>query len=171
MIEYKKKFLNDEMLTPSYAIRPLLKYLDKNMVIWECTDFGNSNITRVLRENGFKVVSTWKDDVDFLEDTVDFDFDMIVTNPPYSIKNDFIKKCYEYGKPFCLLLPITSLEGTARGALYRKYGLELLVFDKRCNFEYDINSKNNWFNTSWFCWKVLPEKLIFEELNKEEDVK
>lgn len=169
MIEYRQKFLNDEMYTPDYVILPLLKYLNKDMLIWECTDFGNSNITKVLKENGFKVVATGKEDIDFLEEEANFDFDMIITNPPYSLKDEFIKKCYDYGKPFCLLLPITSLEGRKRGKMYRENGLEVLVFDRRCNFIYEKNEQNNWFNTSWFCWKVLPRELIFEELNKKGD--
>ena len=80
----------------------------------------------------------------------------------------FIKKCYEYNKPFALLLPLTSLEGINRGKMYRENGIELLVFDRRCNFIYNNVKKSNWFNTSWFCHNVLPNKLIFEELNKEE---
>lgn len=165
MISYIK---NDEYYTPEYAVKPLLKYLPKDKVIWECTDFGNSNITKILKENGYKVVSTNKKEIDFLNDNVDFDFDIIITNPPYSLKDDFLKRCYEYGKPFCLLLPITSLEGIKRGKLFRENGIELIVLDKRCNFIYENNEKkNNWFNTSWFCYKVLPRELIFEELIKE----
>ena len=68
-----------------------------------------------------------------------------------------------------MLLPITSLEGIKRGKMYREKGIELLVFDRRCNFIYDKVKKSNWFNTSWFCWKVLPKQLIFEELQNGSD--
>ena len=166
MIDYMKKEKNDELYTPEYAIFPLLKYLPKNIKIWECTDYGESNITKVLKDNGYEVISTHKKDFDFLNDETDFEFDMIITNPPYSLKDEFIKKCYEYNKPFALLLPLTSLEGINRGKMYRENGIELLVFDRRCNFIYDNAKKSNWFNTSWFCWNVLPQQLIFEELNK-----
>lgn len=166
MIDYMKNVKNDELYTPEYAIKPLLKYLPKNKIIWECTDYGSSNITKVLKNNGYKVVNTNKAEIDFIQDNVDFKFDMIITNPPYSLKDEFIKRCYEYGKPFCLLLPITSLEGIERGKMFRKHGIELLVFDRRCNFIYDNAKKSNWFNTSWFCYKVLPKQLMFEELQK-----
>lgn len=167
MIDYMKNIKNDELYTPEYAIRPLLKYLkNKNITIWECTDYGASNITKVLIDGGFKVIKTHKKDFDFLNDTPNFDFDMIITNPPYSLKDEFIKKCYEYKRPFALLLPITSLEGIERGKMFRENGIELLVFDRRCNFIYNNAKKSNWFNTSWFCWNVLPKQLIFEELNK-----
>lgn len=141
MISYIQNEKNDELYTPEYAILPLLKYLKKDVKIWECTDFGESNITKILKNNGYDVVSTHKNNFDFLMDTPDFDFDMIITNPPYSLKDEFISKCYEYGKPFCLLLPITSLEGVKRGKMFRKNGVELLVFDKRCNFIYNNAKK------------------------------
>ena len=166
MIDYMQKEKNDELYTPEYAIFPLLKYLPKNIKIWECTDYGESNITKVLKNNGYEVISTHKKDFDFLNDETDFEFDMIITNPPYSLKDEFIKKCYEYKKPFALLLPLTSLEGINRGKMYRENGIQLLVFDRRCNFIYEKKKKSNWFNTSWFCWNVLPKQLIFEELNK-----
>lgn len=166
MIDYMKKEKNDELYTPEYAIIPLLKYLPKNIKIWECTDFGDSNITKVLKNNEYEVISTHKKDFDFLKDQADFDFDMIITNPPYSLKNEFIEKCYEYNKPFCLLLPLTSLEGVKRGKLFRKNGIEVIILDKR--IRYIKKSKTNWFNSSWFCWNVLKDKLIFEEVKENE---
>ena len=162
MIDYMKKEKNDELYTPEYAIKPLIKYLPKNIKIWECTDYGSSNITKVLKENGYEVITTHKDNFDFLKDKADFEFNMIITNPPYSLKDEFIEKCYEYDKPFCLLLPITALEGIQRGKYWKKYGIDLLVFDKRIEYM----NKSCYFNTSWFCYNVLPKQLIFEELNK-----
>lgn len=168
LINYIKKGPQDEVYTPECAIIPLIKYLPKNAIIWECTDYGSSNITKILKDNGFKVISTHKNNFDFLTDDPEFDFDIIITNPPYSLKDEFLKKCYEYKKPFALLLPLTALEGIKRNALYKKYGLNLIVFDKRINF---LNQKkNNWFNTSWFTYKIdlgyENGLLRFEELKQ-----
>lgn len=111
---------NDELYTPSYAVEPLVKYLPKGLTIWECTDFGESQITRVLKDNGYKVVSTRKKDFDFLKDSPDFEWDMIVTNPPYTLKDEFLERAYSYNKPFAMLLPITALEGAKRGGYLGK---------------------------------------------------
>ena len=160
----KQHTLNDEIYTPEYAIKPLLKYIPYRCVVWECTDYGESNIAKVLRDNGFIVISTSKKTLDFLKDTSHFHFDMIITNPPYSLKDEFLKKCYEYKKPFALLLPITALEGKNRHNLYRKYGIEVIILDKRINF---LNNKRScWFNTSWFCWNICDKELNFEKLEK-----
>ena len=52
MVNYMKTEKNDELYTPTYAVKPLLKYLPKNITRWECTDFGGSNITKVLCGGG-----------------------------------------------------------------------------------------------------------------------
>ena len=82
---------------------------------------------------------------------------------PRSIKTEFIKKCYEYKKSFALLLPLTALEGVERSIMFSEYGIELLVFDKRIDF---TGKKACWFNTSWFCHSILPEKLMFCQLKE-----
>jgi len=164
MIDYMKKPRYDKLYTPKYAIAPLLPYFKKfkNKIFWECTDFGKSNITKVLQKNGFKVITS------HISEGKDFfkyqpkEWDILITNPPYSLKDKFLERAYSLNKPFCFLLPITTLEGIKRGKLFRRCGVELLVLDRRINFM--KNKKACWFNTSWFCWKVLPEKLIFAEL-------
>ena len=162
MINYTKNVKNDELYTPKEAIEPILKYLDKDKIYWECTDFGDSNIRKVLVKNGFKVIATKKEEIDFLKDDPSFKFDVIITNPPYSIKDKFIRRCYELDKPFMLLLPITALEGKERNKLYKKNGLELIVLNKRINFIKE--KKNVWFNTSWFCHQICKKQLNFEEV-------
>jgi len=143
------------------ALLPLIKYLPPPpLIIWECTDFGESKITKMLSELGYTVISTHRKDFNFLTHKADFEFDMIITNPPYSLKDGFLKKCYEYGKPFALLLPITALEGIERGKMYREHGIDLIILDRRINFM--AGKSGNWFNTSWFTWGILDKSLIFE---------
>ncbi len=172
MINYMQSAKNDELYTPEYAIKPLLKYLnewimfeERKPIIWECTDYGSSNITKVLKENGYEVITTHLNtNFDFLKDNPTFKYDIIITNPPYSLKDEFLARCYELNKPFALLLPLTALEGINRGKMFREHGIELLVLDRRCDFL--DNKKSNWFNTSWFCKNILPRDLIFEEMIK-----
>lgn len=168
MIAYMQRPKNDEVFTPDYAIKPLLKYINKDWVVWEPTDFGGSRITELLRENGNKVLTSHiKDNQNFFEYEPEEHYEIIITNPPYSLKTEFLKRAYELNKKFCFLLPITSLEGKARGKIYRDNNqeLEILVFDGRVEF---YEGKNTiYFNTSWFCRNVLPEQLIFCELKKE----
>ena len=167
LIDYIKRGTNDELYTPNEAIVPIIKYLDDNKfkTVWECTDYGSSKITEMLREKGFTVITSHTNtNKSFFDYEPTEDYDVIVTNPPYSLKDEFLERAYELNKPFMMLLPITAFEGIVRGKLFRENGVEVLVFDKRINFMKEQGKKGAWFNTSWFCNKVLPEKLIFNKL-------
>jgi len=163
MINYIKNEIYDEFYTPPIAIYPLLKYIDRNIfkIVWEPTDFGGSEIVRVLKEHNFEVISSHISNGQNFFEYEPEKYDLIVTNPPYSLKTEFLRRVYDLGKPFCFLLPITTLEGRERGELFRKYGIQVIVLDRRINFSQ--TKKNVWFNTSWFCWGLnLPKDLIFE---------
>jgi hypothetical protein len=171
MKDYMQADKYDEFFTPAYAVEPLLKYIPKKWTAWEPTDsLGKSEITKALRKNGNKVVSTGKKTIDFLSgDAPAGRFDCIVTNPPYSLKDDFLLRCFELEKPFALLLPITALEGVRRGKLFNEMGerLGVLVLDRRVEF----TGGSVWFNVSWFCCGILPRQLVFERLEKPVEAK
>ena len=154
----QNKEKSDEYPTPSYALLPLLEYLPKDKVIWECTDTSGS-ISSFLNEKGYNVVST--DDNFLLYNRPKGD--IIVTNPPYSLKTEFLQHSYELEIPFAFLLPITALEGFKRQELYRKYGISLILFNKRIQFR--SNRAGAWFATAWFTHGLnLPDNLNFFEL-------
>lgn len=172
MIDTMVKEKYDNLYTPKKAVYPLVRLIYKKinlrskLIVWEPCDDGRSLISSVLRQEyqGFEVISTSiVTGQDFLNWKPDFEFDLIVTNPPYSLKDHFIERCYELRKPFALLLPLTSLEGVHRGNLFRTYGINLMVLDRRLDF---TGKKSNWFNASWFYWKIGPDenKIRFEEL-------
>ena len=152
----------DEISSPEYAINPLLPYLDKNGIIWDCA-FGSGELAKHFTKKGFVV--TGKDSQDFLD--TDLDCDYIITNPPYSKKYEFLRRAYELGTPFAFLMPLTALEGKKRGELFRKYGIQVIIPNKRINFIMPNKQGSSWFATAWFCYKLnLPKDLMFVELEK-----
>ena len=151
------------LFTPFYATEILLPYLYGT--VWECAA-GMGHISSVLRKNDIRVIET---DIitgqDFLKiDPPSNDIDFVVTNPPYKLKDKFLERCYMLDIPFALLLPLTALGAQKRVYLYQRYGLEVLIPDKRINFIYQNSKKSNWFHSAWFCHNVLPEKLMFAKI-------
>ena len=142
---------------------PLIPYLEKDWIIWECA-WGKGSLAKHLKKKGFNVIGNKED---FL--IANRKFDVIVTNPPYSIKDKFLERAFFQGKPFAFLLPLTALEGKKRGELYRKYGIQLIIPNKRINFETPSGKGSGaWFQVAWFCWKLnLPKDLMFVELKME----
>ena len=119
----------NDFQTPPTAVKPLLPYLKTGWTIWECAN-GNGNITHFLKSQGYGVIATdIKDGTDFLISNASSGYDCIVTNPPYSLKDEFLKRCYLLGKPFALLLPLTTLEGKRQRWFYRsRGGLKIISF-------------------------------------------
>ncbi|MBO7736041.1 MAG: hypothetical protein J6S67_25955 [Methanobrevibacter sp.] len=154
----------DELFTPMYAIEPMLKYIPGNVrTIWCPCDKEDSKIVKALSACGYFVMATHIDDgIDFL-DTEPPKCDMIITNPPFSIKDKIIKRCYDIQKPFALLLPLTALEGERRSKMFNEHGIGIVVLDKRV----DYNGKGAcWYNTSWFIHSPLTDgRIFFEKIN------
>lgn len=141
----------DDFQTPPIALKPLLPYLGTDWRIWECA-CGKGNLVRGLLEYAFDVIGTDAlGGYDFLTYEPD-NYDCIITNPPFKYKQEFLERCYELGKPFALLLPLTTLETRKRQELMRKNGVEIILFDKRINFETPnkVVKSASWFATAWF---------------------
>ena len=141
----------DDFQTPSEALNPLLPYLKGDWIIWECAQ-GKGYLAKHLRKSGYSVIGT---DIltgeDFLAYQPHVPFDCIITNPPYSLKQQFLIRAYDLGKPFAFLLPLTTLETRARQNLFKRYGIEIILFDKRINFHVPSGKESkSWFATAWF---------------------
>lgn len=151
----------DDFYTPDYALEPLTQYLKKEWKIWESA-CGTGNIVEFLKNKGFSTFGTdIKEGEDFLTSRRE-DFDCIITNPPYSLKDQWLERCFYLKRPFALLLPLTALEGKKRQALYRKFGIQVILFNKRIQF---IEGKGNWFPSVWITHGLnLPKELNFVEL-------
>ncbi|MEO0272612.1 MAG: tRNA (adenine-N(6)-)-methyltransferase [candidate division WOR-3 bacterium] len=149
--------VNDVYQTPTYAFDYLAPYINKEWRIWECA-MGQGNLLNYMRSLGYDAFGT-DIEYDFLS-SPPMECDCIITNPPYSKKDAFLEKCYEIGKPFALLMPLTALEGKKRQRLYRKYGIGLIIPDRRIEF---LSEKGRcWFATAWFVWGIeIPSQIIF----------
>jgi len=144
---------SDDFQTPEWVLDYLMPYIPKKWTIWECA-CGKGNLVRGLQTREYRVIFS---DIlngaifDFLAQLPPISFDMILTNPPYTSKDRFLAQCYEFNKPFALLMPLTALEGQKRQALYREHGLELILLPRRVNFETPSGEgAGAWFASAWF---------------------
>lgn len=160
----KRNKSDDRYGTPNQAVDLIIEYLNTDWLIWECAA-GTGTIVRYLEKLGYKVFGT-----DIEHDFIlgkPLECDCIVTNPPYSMKNHFIRKCYRIGKPFALLMPLTALESKERQEYYKKFGVELIIPDKRIQYILPDGSKakhGNWFSSAWFtCGLEIGRQMTFKE--------
>lgn len=94
-------------------------------------------------------------------------WDIVVSNPPFSIKDKVLERLYSFNKPFAILLPLNSLQGKSRYK-YFKNGIQILSFDSRISF-HNQNSMDKFikgtpFASAYFCRDLLPKDLVIEKL-------
>lgn len=170
---------NIEAYTPKYAVDILLPYLYKlknklggELKIWAPFSRDEHNYANYLREKGFSVVNTHYDPEtgegeDFLLYEPDFEFDIIIDNPPFKNKTKFIEKVLSYKKPFALFLPIHALGDMGTTRLFIEEGIEVqnLIPDQRTEFHNQANNGIS-FKTIYICSGVLDKGLELVKMNK-----
>ena len=161
----------DEVYTPYYAVEPLLEFIPKNKIIWCPFDEEWSAFYNTFKENGYKVIrSSLSEGQDYFTYEPE-EWDIMVSNPPFSKKDKVLARAYELNKPFCLLLPVNSIQGKNRHEIF-KNDIQLLVFDARVDYHTNFNmntyTKGNHFGSAYFCRNILPTKLELRNLNKYE---
>lgn len=159
----------DEVYTPFYAVEPLMEFLPKDKTIWCPFDEKWSAFYQLLSEKGYNVTrSSLREGKDFFHFEPE-NWDILVSNPPFSKKNEVLKRAYQLGKPFALLLPVNSIQGKARYKIF-KNGIQMLGFDSRVDYHTRQNmqctTKGNHFGSAYFCRNLLPSKLELRQLIK-----
>ena len=161
----KSKDSSDLYGTPLSAFNLLAPYLPSGITYWEpCRGYGA--IEGFLRDSGRSVVAS---DISEGQDALLWqpsEWDIAVTNPPWSLKGEFLERFYALGKPFAFLLPC-DLVNSKRTTLFKKHGVQLIVPSWRVRYtrfdgEKPVEALAPNTGSAWFCWGLLlPQDLIF----------
>ena len=146
---------DNEYMTPREVWVSIQHLIPKDKVIFEGF-YGDGNSGKFLKELGFKVESH---DVDFFDDQK-FNYDIIITNPPYSIKAKVFKKLAEIDKPFMILIPVATMTKQYLKK-YFKDKLQIVIPERRIQFiKNGIQTDRCYFDTVWLCYKMDFDKDI-----------
>ena len=163
---------NDEFYTPVYAIKPILKYIKPNSTVWCPFDTKDSNFVKEFENAGLTVIFTHKDlnDGDFFKLTPPV-CDYIISNPPYSMKGKVLKRLFEIGKPFAMLVGVVGLfESEERFNMFDSNDFEIMYLNRRVSYFKDYSeqkpSLNPPFSSVYLCKGMLPKQICFERIEK-----
>lgn len=158
--------INDYYATDPKALELLCEFENFSPNIWECA-CGEGHLSEVLKNKGYKVISTDLIDrgygvggVDFLQYSERFDGD-ILTNPPYKYAKEFVEHALNIvteGHKIIMFLKIQFLEGKARRKMFEKYPPKKIYVSsgRLCcatNGDFDKYSKSNAVTYAWFIWE------------------
>lgn len=157
---------NDECYTPKYGVTPILKYIPENAIVWCPFDTAESEFVKQISKQNQVINSHISLGQDFLTYNPKFQWDVIVSNPPFTNKRKFFERALSFEKPFALIMTNTWLNDSAPKQLFKDKDLQLLMFDKRMKFNSPDGRANDkiTFSSSYYCWNFLPKQIIMEEL-------
>lgn len=163
---YTSKGKNDECYTPLYAVEPLLEFLPqfKDKTIWLPFDEDDSEFVKCFRANGYKIINS------HINSGQDFylyepeEWDLIISNPPFTNKREIFKRALSFNKPFCLLMSLTWLNDSAPMQLFKDVDLQLLFFEQRIQYKNQGQASKINFSSGYFCRDFLPKQIIIRSL-------
>ena len=159
----RREIGEDFFATPKTAILPIKPYIPEGVkTILEPTH-GKGAISNLLEEWGYTVIK--QDKYPKTDDTIEADFltdeipecDMIVFNPPFSLKTEFLKRACESGKPFIFICPVTVIETHKRFTLFREHKLSVLNLPNRTNYMSEKGNTGESVKGKAYCclWQTL----------------
>lgn len=157
---------NDECMTPDYGVKPIIKYLPRDKIIWCPFDKEDSEFVRQLSAEGFEVVYSHIDNGQDFYTYEPTKWDVIVSNPPFTNKRKIFERALSFNKPFALLMSNTWLNDSAPKQLFADKRLQLLMFEERMKFINNGVVQNKiTFSSSYYCYDLLPRDIIMEKLH------
>lgn len=161
--------------TPPEATVALMNFLNlpKDQVIWEPA-CGEGHMSKTVESLGYQVISTELNQTSYGENGVDFleceprECSWIITNPPFKISIDFIKRCIELGKPFALLLKSQYWHAKNKTELFNHYKPKyVLPLNWRPDFHFGSKGGSPTMECIWVVWDSNPSlKTEYTILNK-----
>lgn len=210
---------NDESYTYPSLIIPIIKYIEEfrknqgglkkkkeDLIIWCPFDVTEdtkyiwedweefiveaSNYYKILKEEGYNVITShianWQDFFKYKPE----DFDIIISNPPFKNKRKFFERALSFWKPFALLNPASWLNDGWVYNLFSDLSLQLLMPNARAKFfrnwkpiwdrpsfkaiyyckDFLVNWDIKWFKLDTKLDNIKKETKIPSKMNKEDNI-
>lgn len=156
---------HNDYMTPKSAWENIQHFIPKDKIIWEAF-YGDGKSGDYLKELGFNVIH---EEVDFFDNDLG---DIIVSNPPFSLCKDILKRIKELNKSFILILPSSKINTSYMREHFKgDKKLQIIIPRKRIHFTKQINGEvpdgyksccN--FDCFYYCYKMnLPNDITWLE--------
>ncbi len=161
--------MNDNYSTPENAYDCLTNYKEmmeflKDKTIWD--PFYNDGSCKSLMEKCFPNSKIIHENKDFFKEIISKQYDVIISNPPFSKKKEIIDILIKNGKPFILLMQLDTL---SRRYFFKTIEDRMdsfnLIIPKNINSVKFGNEKHKpRFTWAWFCFncEFVDQTIIYK---------
>lgn len=150
--------------TPPEVTQALIDYLKipKDKIIWECAA-GSGAMSDIFKKNGYHVITTdIQDGQDFLTHTEQCDW--IITNPPFNVADDFIRRANDLSVKFAFLLKCQYWHSKRRLSIFADIQpSDVLPLTWRPNF---TGQGGSVMDCIWCVWNGQADFTRFQPLAK-----
>lgn len=126
----------------------------------------------MFRENNFKVIASHiGNGQDFYKYEPKEQYDVIISNPPFTNKRGIFERVLSFNKPFALLFSLVWLNDAAPKQIFMSANkkMQILMFDKRMCFKNNGKiEKTPSFSSGYLCYDFLPEQICLDILDDSE---
>ena len=144
----------DHWETPSCYITEICKFVTNKRILDPF--YSQGRVKKVWEELGFDI--THVDGVNFFDlRTADITEDVIISNIPFSKKNQCIERLFELGVPFMVLCPITTLAYVKTQRIIKKHKIQIIIPTNCIGFidpTTGLQSRRAPFYLVWICYKI-----------------
>lgn len=153
-----KLFKDDDYETPLSALKILLPFIKDYNIIYD-PFYCNGSIVDYWRELD-KICINEK--LDAFNRKHPEDYDIAISNIPFSIKEKCMELFFKLEKPFIILMPIDAMGTKWINKYFSR--LQFIIPHTRINFEKKNQDckKGSWFNTCFYCYGLNLEKDIIK---------
>tara|TARA_R110001606_G_C14997104_1_gene606584 strand:- start:52 stop:546 length:495 start_codon:yes stop_codon:yes gene_type:complete len=141
---------NDDFYTQNSTWDLINSFIPKDKIIYEGF-YGDGNSGNYLTELGCKQVI--HKNIDFFENVDLINYDILISNIPFSIKKDILNKLYEVNKPFIIIMPYEVIFYKYFDK-YKTTDTQLIIPKQRLNFLQNGKIKKFNYDCVFFCWKM-----------------
>lgn len=160
---HTKTFIkHDAYMTPKHAWENIAHLIPKDKIMWEAF-YGDGTSGTHLRELGFNTIH---EPIDFFDDDTVPEYDILISNPPFSQSKNIMNRLYELDKPFILIMPSSKIN-TSYFRQWRDRNIQIVIPRKRIHFTKLVdgivpdNYKSSCnFDCFYFCYKIGLDKDI-----------
>ena len=119
----------------------LTNFVDKSSIIYEPFYLNGSSKT-YLNELGYTNVI--HNNECFFENYNNYEYDIIISNPPFSIEKKVFQKLYEINKKFIMVVPVSTITKLFIKDIFKKDidKIQIIIPNRRLQFEINGNINN-----------------------------
>jgi len=173
----KRKGVTDEWYTPYNGVQPIIKHIQHyqdckhkkidDLIVWCPFDKENSEYVKQINELPYvKVIFTHIDNGQDFFLYQPLEWDIIVSNPPYSIRNKILERVFSFKKPFALLMNTNGIfDSKIRWDLFNQNSFSFLYLKGRINYmrEYGkVEKSTPTFQSAYITSGLFKEKIVFD---------